>query len=304
MQTAAASELVATNSQDLNSVRTAGLRSLVLLLVVLGVVVVLALALRRSITRPLKEVSGGARMLSRGDLAVDVQYAGRDEIGDVAAAFRDLRVTTDGLARETLAMNTAIVEDRLDYRADEQAFEGSWAQMLAAMNDTMAAFEQSQNRRREAEGQVEDFFDLSPDILCIAGDDGYFKRLSRAAEMVLGYSAEELLRDLLSSSSTQMTALRFVEIPVFLRATTSPTTRFATFVATGLCAGWSGMPGRRRSRASDTRWVGMLLKVDRRGTSRRHSGEWPLWWRRAKHRRWCSRQWPSKSAFCSTQMTH
>jgi len=96
--------------------------------------------LRRSITRPLSEVWQGARTLSSGDLAFDVSYAGSDEIGDVAAAFRDLHVTAERLAGEIRATNAAIGASRLDHRADVGAFEGTWAQLLAGMNDTIAAF--------------------------------------------------------------------------------------------------------------------------------------------------------------------
>ena len=133
-------DLATTASRDLHAARAGGLRNLGLLLAVLSVVTALGLVLRRSITQPLSEVSEGARTLSSGDLAFDVSYAGRDEIGDVAAAFRDLHVTAERLAGEIRATNAAIGASRLDHRADVGAFEGTWAHLLAGMNDTIAAF--------------------------------------------------------------------------------------------------------------------------------------------------------------------
>ena len=133
-------DLAITASRDLHAARAGGLRNLGLLLAVLSVVTALGLVLRRSITQPLSEVSEGARTLSSGDLAFDVSYAGRDEIGDVAAAFRDLHVTAERLVDEIRATNAAISDNRLDYRADVAAFEGTWAHLLAGMNDTIAAF--------------------------------------------------------------------------------------------------------------------------------------------------------------------
>jgi len=48
--------------------------------------------------------------------------------------------------------------------------------------------------RKQAEEDLTLFFDLVPDMVCIASTEGYFKKINRAWEAVLGYTQEELLK--------------------------------------------------------------------------------------------------------------
>jgi PAS domain S-box-containing protein len=188
-----AGELAATASTDLDAARASAFRAVAASFAVLIVMAGVGLVLRRSITQPLGEVSQAGRMLSAGRLASGVSYAGRDEIGEVAAAFRDLHATAERLAEEIRAMNVAVEDDRLDHRADVAAFDGTWAELMGGINDTMAAFAELQGRREQAEREADRIFDMSLDLLCIAGYDGYFTRVNPAFSRLLGYPPETMV---------------------------------------------------------------------------------------------------------------
>ena len=69
------------------------------------------------------------------------------------------------------------------------AFDGTWAQLLAGLNETTAAFARLHSRRQRAERELAGIFNLSLDLLCLAGTDGYLKRVNPAFEETLGIPA-------------------------------------------------------------------------------------------------------------------
>ena len=62
-------------------------------------------------------------------------------------------------------------------------------ELLATIGSQIGQFVE----RKRAENELEALFRMSRDLLCIAGFDGYFRRLNPAWEETLGYSIEELM---------------------------------------------------------------------------------------------------------------
>jgi PAS domain S-box-containing protein len=99
--------------------------------------------------------------------------------------------------RQTLAEGRSCCVVLRNYRKDGTLF---WNELsISPVQDTRGklthyiGIQKDITDRKKAEEERDRFFALSIDMLCIAGFDGYFKRLNPAWETTLGFTTEELL---------------------------------------------------------------------------------------------------------------
>lgn len=90
------------------------------------------------------------------------------------------------------------------------------------------------------------FFEMSGDLLVIAGDDGYFKRVNPAVEQLLGYSAEVLcsrpMRDFMHPDNREITANRRKRLFETGKLVTGFENRYLTAKGEIVWLSWTSMP--------------------------------------------------------------
>jgi PAS domain S-box-containing protein len=132
---------------------------------------ILARTLSARITTPLRELTDAAEAIAAGTPVDPVKTTRRDEIGRLGAAFNSMATQVHGVQRE--------LESRVEQRTARLAETGALLQQrLADLN--------------EMRQELDRFFAYSLDMLCIAGTDGYFKRLNPAWSQTLGWTDAEL----------------------------------------------------------------------------------------------------------------
>ncbi len=126
---------------DIGTTVNAELRRLGILAGIVALVVVLAifgaLRLRKSIVKPLSNLTVNARLLSRGELA-PIDDPASDEIAEVANAFSSLANTMEGLWTDVDSVSTAVANREYDRRIDTSELQGDWLRLASTMNNTLS----------------------------------------------------------------------------------------------------------------------------------------------------------------------
>jgi len=116
-------------------------KSIMLTMTILGFILafVIGMLLSRSLTNPLSKITNIAEGIAVGDLSQDIDINQKDEIGQLADAFREMTDRINALANDTNTLVKAAIAGKLDTRADASKHQGEYQNIIQGVNDTLDA---------------------------------------------------------------------------------------------------------------------------------------------------------------------
>jgi PAS domain S-box-containing protein len=142
--------------------------------IALGVAIVAGVVLRAMTERmlaPLSELTLASEAMAGGEYSRRVGVTRRDEIGRLGVAYNAMTERVERAHHD--------LEERVQQRT-------------AALEETLAVLEERARELKDSREELDQFFSLSPDMLCIADIGGRFTRVNAAWQDVLGWLPEEL----------------------------------------------------------------------------------------------------------------
>ena len=121
------------------SVRSA----LALAAIVLLLALAAAVAAIRSITRPLREITGVAEHIAIGEIDVDVTFASRNELGRLADAMRRLSSYVRESAQLAEALAAGDLSRRVHVHSEQDVLSNALQDMVASLSETVGRIRQS-----------------------------------------------------------------------------------------------------------------------------------------------------------------
>ncbi len=106
--------------------------------VLLGIVFAIIIGL--AVTRPVREILDVAGAAARGELDREIKLRRKDEMGQVADAFREVQETVRRFLEEVNRAVENVREGRLTERGRTDRFTGQWREMIDGVNGLIDAF--------------------------------------------------------------------------------------------------------------------------------------------------------------------
>lgn len=168
-------------------------RELMLGSVLLAVAIYLSYFFAQSLTRPVRELEQAARDLATGNLDRPIERQSRDEIGDLAERFEEMR--------SQLKQNIAELEgqrDELDQRVKDRTEKlDSTLRLQEEKNQELEQAQQevldSEKRSRANEQRISTIVQSSADAIVSIDARGKIELFNQTAERMFGYSSEDVV---------------------------------------------------------------------------------------------------------------
>ena len=145
-----------------------------MIVIALGVVLVagaFVYLMTARITTPLSQLTQASEAMAGGEYSRRVTVSRRDELGRLGVAFNAMSERVEHAHRE--------LEERVRQRT-------------AGLEEAGALLAQRVRELNDSREELNQFFFLTPDMLCIAGMDGRFRRMNAAWYDALGWTSEDL----------------------------------------------------------------------------------------------------------------
>ncbi len=81
-----------------------------------------------------------AKIIADGDLGKTIEINQKDEIGQLADAFRDMMSKIENVAMEIRALTQQVSEGKLNARGNADEFKGGWRELVMGLNGLIDAF--------------------------------------------------------------------------------------------------------------------------------------------------------------------
>ncbi|MCP4401571.1 MAG: HAMP domain-containing protein, partial [bacterium] len=107
--------------------------------IVIGVLATMYI-ITRDITRPVNQIVRVAEGVAEGDLSQEIEIRRRNEIGQLAEAFRTMQSTITAVSQEINGLIRDVQNGELHSRGSEAAFAGNWRDLIIGMNNLIDAF--------------------------------------------------------------------------------------------------------------------------------------------------------------------